>query len=71
MDLFRLSLEFKRRIGTAGGFNPNAEHVQQLDGYLEQSEEQGRRRMGILTDGKRWLLRWPNAGPGGGRHACK
>ena len=19
--------------------------------------------MGILTDGKRWLLRWPNAGP--------
>ena len=20
-------------------------------------------RMGILTDGKRWLLRWPNAGP--------
>ena len=20
-------------------------------------------RMGILTDGKRWLLRWPDAGP--------
>ena len=31
--------------------------------YLEQSEKQGRMRMGILTDGKRWLLRWPNAGP--------
>ena len=56
-------IEFKRRIGTMGGFNPNAEYVQQLDDYLEQSEKQGRMRMGILTDGKRWLLRWPNAGP--------
>ena len=56
-------IEFKRRIGAAGGFNPNAEYVQQLDDYLEQSEKQGRIRMGILTDGKRWLLRWPNAGP--------
>ena len=50
-------IEFKRRIGTADGFNPNAEYVQQLDDYLEQSEKQGRIRMGILTDGKRWLLR--------------
>ena len=56
-------IEFKRRIGTAGGLNPNAEYVQQLDDYLEQSEKQGRMRMGVLTDGKRWLLRWPNAGP--------
>ena len=56
-------IEFKRRIGTAGGFNPNPEYVQQLDDYLKQSGEQGRMRMGILTDGKRWLLRWPNAGP--------
>ena len=56
-------IEFKRRIGTAGGLYPNAEYVQQLDDYLEQSEKQGRMRMGILTDGKRWLLRWPNAGP--------
>ena len=56
-------IEFKRRIGTAGGFNPNPEYVQQLDDYLEQSETHGRMRMGILTDGKRWLLRWPNAGP--------
>ena len=47
-------IDFKRRIGTAGGFNPNAEYVQQLDDYLEQSEKQGRMRMGILTDGKRW-----------------
>ena len=56
-------IEFKRRIGTAGGFNPNPEYVGQLDDYLKQSQAQGRIRMGILTDGKRWLLRWPNAGP--------
>lgn len=56
-------IEFKRRIGTAGGFNPNPEYVQQLDDYLEQSDNQGRMRMGILTDGKQWLLRWPGAGP--------
>ena len=56
-------IEFKRRIGTGGGFSPNAEYVQQIDDYLAQSEEQGRVRMGILTDGRYWLLRWPNAGP--------
>ena len=65
MDLAALDtfIEFKRRVGTAGGFNPNAEYIQQLDDYLEQSGKQGRMRMGILTDGKRWLLRWPSAGP--------
>ena len=56
-------IEFKRRIGTAGGFSPNAEYVQQLDDYLAQSEKQGRMRMGVLTDGRHWLLRWPGAGP--------
>ena len=56
-------IEFKRRIGTTGGFNPDPANVQQLDDYLAQSAAQGRIRMGILTDGKRWLLRWPNAGP--------
>ena len=56
-------IEFKRRIGTAGGFNPDPANVRQLDDYLAQSQSQGRVRMGILTDGKRWLLRWPNAGP--------
>ena len=55
-------IEFKRRIGTAGGFNPDPQNVQQLDDYLAQSEKQGRVRMGVLTDGKYWLLRWPNAG---------
>ena len=56
-------IELKRRIGTSGGLDPNPEYVQQLDDYLEQSEKQGRVRMGILTDGRHWLLRWPNAGP--------
>ena len=55
-------IEFKRRIGAAGGFNPDPKNVDQLDDYLAQSEKQGRVRMGILTDGKYWLLRWPNAG---------
>ena len=56
-------IEFKRRIGSTGGMNPNPEYVDQLDHYLEQSHQQGRVRMGVLTDGKHWLLRWPNAGP--------
>ncbi len=55
-------IEVKRRLGTAGGFNPNPDHVAQLDDYLAQSEREGQRsRMGILTDGKYWLLRWPGA----------
>ena len=56
-------IEFKRRIGTASGGAPNPQYVEQLDDYLTQSAGQGRVRMGVLTDGKRWLLRWPNAGP--------
>ena len=56
-------IEFKRRIGTTGGFNPDPKNVDQLDNYLAQSQKDGRVRMGILTDGKYWLLRWPNAGP--------
>ena len=56
-------IEFKRRIGSTGGNDPNPQHVEQLDDYLAQSNRQGRVRMGILTDGKHWVLRWPNAGP--------
>ncbi len=56
-------IEFKRRIGTTPGFDPDPENVRQLDDYLEQSHSRGRVRMGVLTDGKHWLLRWPNAGP--------
>ena len=56
-------IEVKRRIGTASGFDPNPEYVRQLDDYLAESEKgAGRVRMGILTDGRRWLLRWPGAG---------
>ena len=55
-------IEFKRRIGTSVGGEPNPQYVEQLDDYLAQSASQGRVRMGILTDGKRWLLRWPGAG---------
>ena len=55
-------VEVKRRIGN--GLEPNPEHVRQLDDYLAESQA-GRQgvRMGLLTDGKHWLLRWPNAGP--------
>ena len=62
-------IEFKRRIGTTGGFNPDPAHVQQLDDYLEASKAAGPNsiskgvRTGILTDGRYWLLRWPEAGP--------
>ena len=55
-------IEFKRRVGTTTGGEPDPENVRQLDDYLARSAEQGRVRMGILTDGKRWLLRWPGAG---------
>ena len=59
-------IEVKRRIGTASGFEPNPEYVRQLDDYLSESERSGGRvRMGILTDGRRWLLRWPGAGSPG------
>ena len=56
-------IEFKRRIGSRGGLEPNPDYVDQLDDYLEQSDRRGRVRMGVLTDGKHWLLRFPNAGP--------
>lgn len=70
-------IEFKRRIGTASGGAPNPQYVEQLDDYLTQSASRGRVRMGVLTDGKRWLLRCPRAGgtrkkpwtPGSGRGA--
>ena len=57
-------IEFKRRIGTNAGFDPDPANVQQLDDYLELSKSNGKGvRTGILTDGKYWLLRWPEAGP--------
>ena len=57
-------VEFKRRIGTASGFNPDPANVSQIDEYLALSKSAGKGvRTGILTDGKYWLLRWPEAGP--------
>ncbi len=57
-------IEVKRRIGAARGFSPDPENVRQLDEYLEASQTtRGIVRIGVLTDGKRWLLRWPGAGP--------
>ena len=57
-------IEVKRRVDTTGGFNPNQEYVRQLDDYLAQSQQAGKGvRMGVLTDGRHWLLRWPSAGP--------
>ena len=56
-------IEFKRRIGTTPSGDPDPKNVQQLDEYLAESASEGRVRMGVLTDGKRWVLRWPGAGP--------
>ncbi len=55
-------IECKNRIGLDRGFKPDSRNVDQLDEYLDLSQGQGRVRMGILTDGKNWLLRWPGAG---------
>ena len=56
-------IEVKRRIGTVGGFQPNPQYIEQIDDYLAESVSTSRGvRTGILTDGRYWLLRWPNAG---------
>ena len=53
-------IEVKRRIGN--GIVPDGSHVGQLDGYLEAAMEASKGvRIGVLTDGKYWVLRWPNA----------
>lgn len=55
-------IEIKRRIGTTGGNNPDPKHIQQLDEYLSESQKLGKGvRMGVLTDGRHWVLRWPEA----------
>lgn len=56
-------IEVKRRATTTKDFSPNPEFVNQLDDYLAASQLEGKQlRTGILTDGKFWLLRWPDAG---------
>ena len=66
VDLTVLStfIEVKRRIGTGSGAEPDPQNIRQLDDYLTQAETEGHVfRMGVLTDGRHWLLRWPGAGP--------
>ena len=53
-------IEVKRRIGN--GLDPNPDYLNQIDGYLADAAAQGGEPMGILTDGKHWLLRWRDAG---------
>ena len=49
-------IEVKKRIGT--GINPNPKWVSQLDGYLRERAQAGEReRLGVLTDGRYWILR--------------
>ena len=52
-------IEVKRRI--AGGSDsptPDSDYVEQLDKYLVESQDAGAGvRLGVLTDGKRWLIR--------------
>ena len=66
VDLTALNayIEVKRRIGVPAGMVPDPDNVAQLDDYLEQAHAaSGVTRMGVLTDGKRWLLRWRGMGP--------
>ena len=56
-------IEVKRRIGSSRGNDPDPQNIAQLDDYLAQSERDGKGvRMGVLTDGKHWILRWRGAG---------
>ena len=51
-----LVIEVKRRIGN--GINPDPKWVNQLDGYLRERVTAGEReRLGVLTDGRYWVLR--------------
>ena len=54
-----LIIETKQRIGT--GIEPSRDHVSQLDGYIGEAKAAGKPdRLGVLTDGKHWVLRLPN-----------
>ena len=53
-----LIIEVKKRIGI--GLQPNSDHVAQLDRYLSRARQSNDpERLGILTDGKYWVLRLP------------
>ena len=55
-------VESKKRVGTTANGEPNPDNISQIDNYLRSSASQGQVRMGVLTDGRRWILRWPGAG---------
>ena len=56
IDSHRLYIEVKTRVGTAsGGTEPNPENLEQIDGYLASSTDPA--TIGVLTDGKHWLIR--------------
>lgn len=66
VDLAALNayVESKSRIGLPAGIAPDPDNVAQIDDYLEQAHAaRGVTLMGVLTDGKRWLLRWRGMGP--------
>ena len=49
-------IEFKRNLYSGHVVNPG--YIKQLDGYLAEAIDKGRGiKTGILTDGKRWILR--------------
>ncbi len=55
-----LVIEVKRRIGGVAGLKPDLANIAQLDGYLREAREAGKPdRLGILTDGRHWVLRLP------------
>ena len=55
-----LVIEVKRRIGRSRTIEPDSENVAQLDGYLDDARARGEpERLGILTDGRHWVLRPP------------
>ena len=51
--------EVKRRIGTVGcAATPAPQHIAQLDEYLAEASDV---HIGVLTDGRHWLLRSPGS----------
>ena len=63
IDSHRLYIEVKTRVGTAsGGAEPNPENLGQIDGYLASSADPA--TIGVLTDGKYWLIRTCGDEPG-------
>lgn len=54
-----LIIETKQRIGT--GIEPDPKNIKQLDGYIGEAKAADKPdRLGVLTDGKHWVLRLPN-----------